>query len=75
MSSSTFFLVYVVLLVVVLSPLILMRRRQKKFHSHLLASRQLQLQSQEAFQEGNKATADLLLAAAQEEIDRAKYYR
>lgn len=49
-------------------------KRNKFFRKHMVASRQYQLDSMQAFQDGDRARAELLLAAAQEELDRAEHY-
>jgi hypothetical protein len=49
-------------------------RRQKAMYRHLIASRRYQLASLEAIKGGDWQRYELLLAAAQEELDRAEYY-
>lgn len=49
-------------------------QRNALFRKHMVASRQYQLDSMQAFQDGDRARAELLLAAAQEELDRAEHY-
>lgn len=51
-----------------------MNRRKKLFRKHMLACRQLQLDSVKALKDGDFKQSDLLLMAAQGELEQAGRY-
>lgn len=72
---GAFFVAFLFMVIILVVTIIFLRRRQRLFHKHILASRRFMIAAVEAGQEGKELQVELLLAACQEELDRAELYQ